>query len=233
MNRAFASQYSSSRFYGKYIRFVAYLFVLIHFSPASAGSYDDYFSAAKVDDAPAIRALLTRGFDGNVRDPNGDHALHVAIRENASKAVQALLSWEKVEVESRNKVDESPLMLAALGGQLEIAKSLIERDADVNKPGWTPLHYASTRGHVDVMRLLLDKSAYIDAASPNGTTPLMMAAFYGTPSAVKLLLEAGADPFLKNQQDLTAIDFAQRANRGEAAEIIAAFVRAKQPKGKW
>lgn len=39
----------------------------------------------------------------------------------------------------------------------------------------------------------------------------MMAAFYGTPSAVKLLLEAGADPSLRNEKDLTAIDFAQRA----------------------
>ena len=168
-----------------------------------------------------------------MRDPKGDHALHVAIRENANKAVQALLEWEKIEVESRNKVDESPLMLAAMGGRLDIVKSLIARDADVNKPGWTALHYAATRGHVEVMRLLLDKSAYIDAASPNGTTPLMMAAFYGTPAAVKLLLDAGADPFLKNQQDLTAIDFAQRANRTETAEIIAAFVRAKQPKGTW
>ena len=83
------------------------------------------------------------------------------------------------------------------------------------------------------MTLLLDNHAYIDAASPNGTTPLMMAAFYGTPSAVKLLLEAGADPLLKNVQGLSAIDFAQRASRQESADIIAAFVRAKQPKGKW
>ncbi|MEP6970560.1 MAG: ankyrin repeat domain-containing protein, partial [Betaproteobacteria bacterium] len=125
------------------------------------------------------------------------------------------------------------LMLAALAGQLDISKRLIDLGADVNKPGWTPLHYAATRGHLDLMRLLLDKNAYIDAASPNGTTPLMMAAFYGTPSAVKLLLEAGADPLLRNQQDLTAIDFAQKANRADSAEIIAAFVRARQPKGKW
>jgi len=84
-----------------------------------------------------------------------------------------------------------------------------------------------------VMYLLLEQNAYIDAASPNGTTPLMMAAHYGTPSAVKLLLESGADPLLKNQQDLSAIDFAQRANRADSAEIIAAFVRARQPRGKW
>jgi ankyrin repeat protein len=83
------------------------------------------------------------------------------------------------------------------------------------------------------MNLLLEHHAYIDASSPNGTTPLMMAAFYGTPSAVKLLLEAGADPLLKNEQSLTAIDFAQRNQRQDSADIIAAFVRAKQPRGKW
>ncbi|MCB2000306.1 MAG: ankyrin repeat domain-containing protein, partial [Rhodoferax sp.] len=149
------------------------------------------------------------------------------------KAVAALLQWDKLDVEPRNKVDESPLMLACLAGQLEMAQQLVERGADVNKPGWAPLHYAATRGHVAVMRFLLERNAYIDAASPNGTTPLMMAAYYGTPSAVKLLLESGADPLLKNQQDLSAIDFAHRANRADSAEIIAAFVRARQPKGTW
>ena len=83
------------------------------------------------------------------------------------------------------------------------------------------------------MRLLLENFAYIDAASPNGTTPLMMAAMYGNSSAVKLLLEAGADPTLKNQLGLTAIDFAQQVKRTESAEIIAAFVRARRPKGSW
>jgi hypothetical protein len=168
-----------------------------------------------------------------VRDPKGEHALHLASRDNAVKAIAALLRWDKIDVEPRNKVDESPLMLSALGGYLETVKLLVEHGADVNKPGWAPLHYAATRGHLDVMRLLLDQAAYIDAASPNGTTPLMMAAYYGTPSAVKLLLEAGADPMLKNEKDMTAIDFAQRANRADSVEIIAAFVRARQPKGKW
>ena len=143
------------------------------------------------------------------------------------------MDWEKTTVESRNAADESPLMLASLKGLLPVVVKLIERGADVNKPGWAPLHYAATKGHLDVMNVLLENHAYIDAASPNGTTPLMMAAMYGTPSAVKLLLEAGADPALKNIQGLTAIDFAQRDKRLDSAEIIAAFVRSQQPKGKW
>ncbi|MCW5642438.1 MAG: ankyrin repeat domain-containing protein [Rhodoferax sp.] len=215
------------------MKYVFYLVVLIGCSLVRAGSYEDFFVAVRNDDGNAIRTLIRQGFDANVRDPKGEHALHLAARDNAGKAVAALLQWDKLDVEPRNKVDESPLMLACLAGQLEMAQQLVERGADVNKPGWAPLHYAATRGHVAVMRFLLERNAYIDAASPNGTTPLMMAAYYGTPSAVKLLLESGADPLLKNQQDLSAIDFAHRANRADSAEIIAAFVRARQPKGTW
>jgi ankyrin repeat protein len=61
----------------------------------------------------------------------------------------------------------------------------------------------------------------------------MMAAHYGTPSAVKLLLEADADPLLKNQLGLTAMDFAQRANQLDSAAILSAFIRGRQPKGVW
>ena len=136
-------------------------------------------------------------------------------------------------MELRTTTDESPLMFAALNGLLDLSKALIAKGADVNKTGWTPLHYAATRGHLPVMSLLLDNHAYIDASSPNNTTPLMMAAFYGTPFAVKLLLEAGADPLIKNDQGLSAIDFAHKNSRADSAEIVAAFVRAKQPKGKW
>jgi ankyrin repeat protein len=159
--------------------------------------------------------------------------LLLAFRAKSAKAAETLIRWPKTTVEVRTSTDENPLMFAALEGQLELARLLISRGADVNKPGWAPLHYAATRGHLAIMNLLLEHHAYIDASSPNGTTPLMMAAFYGTPSAVKLLLEAGADPLLKNEQSLTAIDFAQRNQRQDSADIIAAFVRAKQPRGKW
>ena len=210
-----------------------YLIVLYGFSVGHAGSYDDFFTAVKRDDAATVSTLLKRGFDANTLNPAGDAGLVLAVREPSLKVAAMLISWPKTKVEARTRQDESPLMLASLKGYTEICQQLIARGADVNKPGWAPLHYAATHGHLAVMTLLLDNHAYIDAASPNATTPLMMAAHYGTPAAVKLLLDAGADPLLKNVQKLTAIDFAHRANRIESAEMIAAFVRARQPKGTW
>lgn len=215
------------------MKYFFYLVVLICFSSAKAGSYEDYFRAIQSDDAATVANLLQRGFDPNTLDPKGQHGLLIALREKSVKVAETLIRAPRTTVEVRNATDESPLMFASLNGQLDLARLLISRGADVNKPGWTPLHYAATRGHLALMNLLLEHHAYIDASSPNGTTPLMMAAFYGTPSAVKLLLEAGADPLLKNEQSLTAIDFAQRNQRQDSADIIAAFVRAKQPRGKW
>lgn len=210
--------------------------ILVISSTAWASSFDGFFSAIKRDDVSALRQLAQRGFDLNTKNEAGEHALFLALRDDAPAVSNFLLAQDAVQVEARTGQDESPLMMAALKGRLELARRLIERKAEVNKPGWAPLHYAATNADaeaVSMVRLLLEHHAYIDAASPNGSTPLMMAAHYGHPGVVKLLLEEGADPLLKNQQGLSAIDFANRAQRAESAEIIAAFVRARQPSGRW
>lgn len=224
---------SSSINFINYFKKVVYLLVLTWFSVSHAGSYDDFFSAIERDDAAKVSELLLRGFDPNTVDAAGTAGLLLAVKSGALNVALVLANSPKTKVEVRNAADESPLMLAALKGETALCLLLIRQGADVNKPGWAPLHYAATNGHLEAMNLLLEENAYIDAASPNGTTPLMMAALYGTDSAVKLLLEAGADPLLKNSQGLSALDFAYRGNRTDSANIISAFVRGRQPKGTW
>ncbi len=204
---------------------------------AVAGAYEDFFIAILRDDGDAITALLRRGFDPNTRNPKGQVGLVLALQNGSPKAFNALLAARRVNVEARNAQDESPLMMAALKGNLDAVRALLASDADVNKTGWAPLHYAASAGspqHTQIIALLLENHAYIDAASPNGTTPLMMAAHYGSTESVQLLLDEGADPTLKNQLGLTAYDFAMRVSRTESAEKIAAAIRRRQPnRGKW
>ena len=205
---------------------------------ALADDADSFFRAVKQDNAPAMRSLLERGVDPNIKDDKGSSGLHLALQDGALKVADVLLASPRLKAESRNAADESPLMMAALKGHLDIAARLIKLGADVNKPGWAPLHYAATGGHLKLMELLLEEHAFIDAESPNGTTPLMMAASYGTPEAVKLLIEAGADIHMRNQKGMTALDFARRAERPDSVELIETalkWARQKQqgPRGTW
>lgn len=216
-----------------HFKFVVCLVLALWLSVANAGSYDDWFRAIKQDDAAEVQALLKRGFDPNTIDPSGRQGLFMALQDGSLKVAEALIAWPKTNVEWRNAKGESPLMIAAIKGHKELVRALIQRDADVNKPGWTPLHYAATGGHVDIILMLLEEHAYIDAESPNKSTPLMMAAMYGSTAAVRTLLEAGADPTLRNEIGLSAVEFAQRANRADAAELVAAAIRNRAPKGKW
>jgi ankyrin repeat protein len=201
----------------KSIVFTAFLSFQLN---AQSGSYEDFFKAVQFDNVRTVQTLLQRGFDPNTVNPEGVPALMLAVREPSLKVAELLASWPQTKTEVRNANDESPLMFAALKGYLPLVKKLVANDADVNKPGWTALHYAATGGHVPIVEFLLDESAYIDAESPNGTTPLMMAAMYGSPEAVKFLIQAGADLTLKNQLGMTALDFAVRGQRPNARELI-------------
>ncbi|PQA82863.1 hypothetical protein C5F52_12125 [Limnohabitans sp. TS-CS-82] len=206
-----------------YFKHLAYLFVFIGFSSANAGSYDDFFKAIHFDQVQEVQKLLRRGIDPNSPNEKGVPALLVALQSGSNKTAVLLAQEPQTRVEVSNPNNESALMMAAINNQLEVATVLIERGAEVNRKGWTPLHYAATRGHIAMMRLLLENSAYIDAESPNGTTPLMMAAYYAPPLAVKLLLEEGADPTLRNQAKASALDMALANERKQSAYYLRAF----------
>ena len=185
-----------------------------------------YFRAIVQNNESGVIAYALQEHDLNVRNDKNEHALHMALRLDSLQVVNFLLDLNAVDVNAKNAHDETPLMIAALKGQLHEAQRLIARGAEVNKPGWAPLHYAASNvgDNLTMVKLLLEHHAYIDAESPNGTTPLMMAARYSTPALVQLLLDEGADPSIKNEQGLTARDFAQQAGRHASAQLLAVSV---------
>ncbi|MCF2133849.1 hypothetical protein SAMN04487769_1372 [Burkholderia sp. b14] len=191
-------------------------------STAQASPADAMIKAVKFDDVDAVRKLLAAGIDPNLVDAGGMPMLVLAAREKSEKVAALLADQPKTDLGKLDRAGENAMMLAALNGETELVKQLIEKGAEVNKSGWTPLHYAATTGQDEVVKLLIDHSAYIDAASPNGTTPLMMAARGGHITTVKLLLDEGADLTLKNQLELTAIDFAKQYNQKDIADSLAA-----------
>ncbi|AKM28962.1 hypothetical protein AB870_00680 [Pandoraea faecigallinarum] len=177
--------------------------------------------AVVFDDTRAVQQALKAGVDPNTTDEKGDPLLVIAMREKSVGVARLLIEDKRTDLEATNHADENAMMIASLQGLTPMVKLLIDKEAEVNKKGWAPLHYAATNGHDDIVKMLLDASAYVDAESPNGTTPLMMAARGGHITTCKVLLDGGADVRLKNQLKMTAIDFARQANQKEIADGLA------------
>ena len=208
------------KYFRKLIKYVVYIGFIFNSFSSFAGSFEDFFMAIRNDEVKVISNLFGRGFDPNTVNLQGEPAILNSLKLGSVKSFEFIAQHPKTNLNVRNSHGESALMLVCLKGELELAKMLIHRDVDINHPGWTSLHYAASGGHTAIIQLLLDESAYIDAESPNGTTPLMMAARYGNEKAVQLLITEGADLNLKNQLGLTALDFAVQGRRPEAIKLL-------------
>lgn len=199
-------------------------------SSVMAASVDELIAAVIRDSDSAVRTQIESGVNPNSRDGKGRTALTLAIHQQAEKVIPVLLQARKIDINATNQAGESPLMLAIITGQDGLARQLVLRGAAVNKQGWAPLHYAATKGNLEMLRLLLARDAYIDTESPNQTTPLMMAAQYsGSVEAVKFLLRQGADPWVKNQVGMTALDFARRGGNGDIIREVEWAQRRRKP----
>jgi ankyrin repeat protein len=196
-----------------YLKFGLYLFVLNGFSAAKADPRVDFFRAINVDNDRTVRQLLESGFDPNSVNPQGLVALFLAMREESFKVAALLLAHPAIRVDAVSPADETPLMMACLKGHREWAKRLLDAGAALNRPGWTPLHYAASGPDAALVADLLERGADINAGSPNRSTPLMMAARYGAEAAADVLLRKGADARVRNDRGLTAADFARTAGR--------------------
>ncbi len=89
-----------------------------------------------------------------------------------------------------------------------MVKLLVDKGADINavdKCGWTPLIFAASQGHQDVLRRLLDKGADINARAITGRTALMAAAQLASYDGVKQLSDRGADVNARTADGQTAL----------------------------
>ncbi|MDX3905431.1 MAG: ankyrin repeat domain-containing protein [Pigmentiphaga sp.] len=189
-------------------------------STAHAGATEDFWIAIRNDRASAVKSMLARDMEPNMTNELSNTPLLEAIKEESWGVYDALLADKRTDINRKNRLQESPLMYLAILGQTERMEALIARGAEVNQPGWTALHYAASRGHDEAVRLLLEHHAYIDAESPGKMTPLMMAVRYNHASTVKLLLDEGADGYVRNAEGKNAADVGREAGNTQLADDL-------------
>lgn len=189
----------------------------------------DFLRAVQVDAVSRVKTALARGVSPNTRDANGETGLIIAIRYDALNVARLLMEARGTDLEAKAPNGNTALMMAAFRKNRAAVVALLERGAQVNQQGWTALHYAAAAGSIEITSLLLAKHAYIDAETPTGMTPLMIAAREGQEEVVGLLLVEGADATLKDRGfGLTAAGFALKAEKPWIAKNIDAYLAKKQ-----
>uniref|UniRef100_A0ACD5YL42 Uncharacterized protein n=1 Tax=Avena sativa TaxID=4498 RepID=A0ACD5YL42_AVESA len=154
---------------------------------------------------------LKAAFDGNLRllkrmaekvdlrrakDSKGQTALHFAADKGYLEMCKFLVEESGLDVNSVTKTGVTPMFYAALGGNVQVMRYLLDHGADPVMPeerGSTPLHNAAEEGHCEAVKLLLSKGVHVDPMDHRGS-PLHLAASKDRVEVVKVLLEHGADP---------------------------------------
>src|SRR5262245_2850664 len=126
----------------------------------------------------------------------GDTRLADAAMQGDKATVQSLIA-RKVDVNATQGDGMTALHWAAYRNDVEMARVLLQAGASIKATtrlgDYTPLSIAAKTGGSGVIDLLLKAGADVNAATPAGTTALMLAAGSGIPDAVKMLLDRGAN----------------------------------------
>jgi ankyrin repeat protein len=172
------------------------------------------------DMAGAGKALASSSSSVSLCDLEGNAPIHVAVaQETLSIAMMTMLKGAGAELEQRDRVGATPLMLASLWGNLEAVQWLLRQGVHVVDPnlrdasGETALHYAVQSDKVTsaaIMKLLLEAGAHPSTRAKSSDTPLHDLRFCRGGSAmcnskVQLLISAGAKIDSKDKFGRTAL----------------------------
>uniref|UniRef100_A0A7N6AUN6 SAM domain-containing protein n=1 Tax=Anabas testudineus TaxID=64144 RepID=A0A7N6AUN6_ANATE len=97
-----------------------------------------------------------------------------ALKFGNSQLVKEILEEDPAQVNSFNQEGATPLMIAAVSGQLEVVQLMVEKNADIDKQdgvhGWTALMQATYHGNKDIVKYLLSQGADVNLRAKNGYT---------------------------------------------------------------
>jgi ankyrin repeat protein len=171
--------------------------------------------AAIIGSAPILDALLKAGADPNYKTPNGETPLMTAARSGKVDAAKVLLAAGADVNAKETWGEQSALMWAAADSQADMVKFLASNGAnlndhgkvnqwarkiiqeprpkDLNKGGFTPLHYAAREGCADCVKNLLAAGADPDSEDPDRETPVLLALENMHFDTAAVLIQGGAD----------------------------------------
>lgn len=183
--------------------------------------------AACFGHAEVCTFLLQAGADPTATDKLGRNILHYAAEGGSIEVLKLLLTIDELLplLESKDKEGATPLLLAFQLNDLEACAHLIEAGADpstTNQHGRTVLHHAAGAGEIDIVKRLLNSGCkdLLESKDETGSTPLILAAYFGHAKMCALLLQAGADPSATDTYGKNALHHAAFKGKTEVLEVL-------------
>ncbi|CAL9101207.1 unnamed protein product [Musa textilis] len=176
----------------------------------ASSSYDhDFFAAVQAGDLQAVHSSLKGDPSLLLRTTIYDRlsALHIAAANGRVEVLTMILD-RSVSPDVLNRDKQTPLMLAAMHGQMECVQKLLDSGANIlmfdSVNGRTCLHHAAYYGHSDCLRSILSAAKsthvasswgfarFVNVRDGTGATSLHLAARQKRPSCVHILVDSGA-----------------------------------------
>mgnify|MGYP002097733553 CR=1 FL=1 len=178
--------------------------------------------AVQSGNAYRVQTLLNEGADPNLLLSNGDTALTLSLRDPAPAVIKALVAHPSTDINAPNRFDETPLMLTVMKADDATIEALLRAGAKVQKQtGWTPLHYAVMQGRTRWVKDFIARGADVNAVTPKGITPLMLAARGAHETIAEMLIAAGARLEDCSTTGQNAADFARAAGNDKLTQRLA------------
>jgi cell wall assembly regulator SMI1 len=179
--------------------------------------------AIRQGDLAQVRRLLEKSASANVLFKDGAAPLHHAVSTENLEMVKLLLDAGADPNSVSKGNEDTPISLAAEGGQVETVRTLLEGGANPNSEnslGLSPLGLAAmgeTDDHVEILRALIRGGANLDGG---GVCTALMCSLDGLLESARVLLEAGADVNASRSPRGTALHMAIEDNKADFVALL-------------
>ena len=178
------------------------------------------------DNLHFLDKLVKKGANVN-RPSNGQTPLILATQMNKIRQVAFLLKND-ADVSQANEKGDTPLYIAVENGHQEIAAILAHKSTNSQKDvnwhnaiGEPLLNIATGLGHTQIVNILVDYGADVNAVDYMDNTALTLAAANGNKAVIETLVAAGADIDHQNILGATAIMSAAKNGHTDLAQFLA------------
>jgi ankyrin repeat protein len=223
-------------------------------------SFTPLLTYSHLGEVEVAKRLLQARADTEAVDREGKTALMCAVKEGNMEMALLLINYKaNLEATLTDENCMTPLMMAGIQGNVDLVRVLIEKGANLEavteapsdkveamqgpspgnntsaRGGQTPLMLASIGGHVEAIRLLIEKGANVEAADKSGMTPLILASFTGHVQAIRMLIEKGANLEAVDENCMTPLMYASVSGHADALRVLienGANVEAPDSSGK-